>query len=298
MLKSILNSKPVMAGVTALMVMGPWTMAHAIDGQPHDWGVNYQDAATPIAEQIRSFHDFVLYLITAITIFVVALLLYVMVRFSEKSNPTPSKNSHNTFLEIAWTVIPILILLAISIPSFRLLFAQYDFPKADLVIKATGNQWYWSYEYPDHDEMSFDAIMLDEDERKEALEAGRIAPRLLAVDNEIVIPVNKVVHLLVTASDVIHNWAMPAFGSKIDAVPGRVTRTWFKVTRTGTFFGQCSELCGVNHAYMPIAVRVVSQEEFDAWLVKAKEEFATNTIGKSKNKVAEIGSEKVAALAN
>ncbi|MGI9569390.1 MAG: cytochrome c oxidase subunit II, partial [Desulfobulbia bacterium] len=189
----------------------------------------------------------------------------VILRFNEKANPEPSKTTHNTTLEVLWTVIPIFILIIIAVPSFRLLFAQYSFPPADVTIKAIGNQWYWSYEYPDSD-VSFDSVMLEGDDLEAARKAGFEAPRLLAVDNRVVVPVNKVVLVLVTASDVIHNWTIPAFGSKIDAVPGRVTRTWFKAEKTGVYYGQCSELCGIRHAFMPIAVHVVEQPVYDNWL--------------------------------
>lgn len=303
MLQGIFSNKWMGAALGSLAVLSPLQSAQAVEGQPSDWGFNLQDAASPISEQIHGFHNFIFVIIALITLFVLALLIICVVRFNEKSNPTPSKNAHNTLLEVAWTVIPILILLAIAIPSFRLLFAQYDFPKADLTIKAIGNQWYWSYEYPDQDEMAFDSIMLEDDEVKEAQEAGRVAPRLLAVDNAIVVPVNKVVHVLVTSADVIHNWTVPAFGSKIDAVPGRVTRTWFKATKTGTYFGQCSELCGVRHAFMPIEVRVVSDAEYEEWLVKAKEEFAskdsdTKTAKAKAAPVREEAGQEIAGLAD
>ncbi len=237
-------------------------------GQPKDWQLGFQEPATAIKEGIVGFHDFLLIIITGISLFVLALLLWVIFRYNEKANPVPSKTSHNTTIEIIWTVVPVLILVVIAIPSFRLLYAQHEFPKPDLVIKATGHQWYWSYEYPDHGPIAFDSYMIEDADLKEG------QPRLLAVDNEVVVPVNKVVHVLVTASNVMHNWTVPAFGSKIDAVPGRVTRTWFKAKKTGTFYGQCSELCGTRHAFMPIAVRVVSEEEYQAWLEKAKVEFA------------------------
>ena len=228
-----------------------------------------QPAASPIAAQIDQFHDFLLYIITAITLFVLGLLIYVMVRFNERANPEPSKLTHNTGLEVAWTLIPVIILIVIAIPSFRLLFDQYTFPKADVTIKAIGNQWYWTYEYPDADDMTFDSLMVEDAD----LKPGQ--PRLLTVDNEVVVPVNKNVHVLVTATDVLHNWAMPAFGVKLDAVPGRVLKTWFRAEKTGMFYGQCSELCGVRHAFMPIAVRVVSESEYQAWLETAKKQFAS-----------------------
>ena len=236
-----------------------------------------QEAVTPIARQIINFHDFLMVLITVITFFVLALLVYVALRFNDRANPKPSKTTHHTLLEVAWTVVPILILVVVAIPSFRLLFAQYDFPKADLTVKAVGNQWYWTYEYPDQGELTFDAVILEDDE----LKPGQ--PRLLATDNDVVVPVNKNIHMLITASDVLHNWTVPAFGVKVDAVPGRVVRTWFRAEKTGIFYGQCSELCGQKHAYMPIAVRVVTETEFASWLEKAKKEFASAPSGEREN---------------
>jgi cytochrome c oxidase subunit 2 len=240
--------------------------AHAKEGLglAHDWQIGFQQAVTPIMHQITDFHTYVTIIITVIALFVLGLLVYVMSRFNEKRNPLPSRTSHNTPIEIAWTVIPILILVAIAIPSFRLLFAQYDFPKPDLTITATGSQWYWSYEYPDHG-ISFDSLMVQEG----ALKEGQ--PRLLTVDREVVVPVNKNVQVQIKANDVIHDWAVPAFGIKLDAVPGRLQTTWFKADREGIYYGQCSELCGRNHAFMPIAVRVVSEDAFNDWLAKNKE---------------------------
>ncbi|MDA7947309.1 MAG: cytochrome c oxidase subunit II [Hyphomicrobiaceae bacterium] len=244
------------------------TPALAELGQPRPWQLGLQEAVTPIARQIDQFHDFLLVIITVISIFVLALMVYVGLRFNAKTNPKPSKTTHNTTLEVLWTVVPIIILVVIAVPSFRLLFAQYDFPKADVTIKAIGNQWYWTYEYPDNDDLTFDAIIVEDED----LKPGQ--PRLLATDNDVVVPVNKNIHVLITASDVLHNWTVPAFGVKVDAVPGRVLRTWFRAEKTGMFYGQCSELCGSKHAFMPIAVRVVSDEEYAAWLEKAKKEFA------------------------
>ena len=232
-------------------------------GMAEPWQLGFQTAVTPIMEQINSFHTYVTIIITLIALFVLALLIYVMVRYNERANPQPSRATHNTALEIAWTVIPVLILVAIAIPSFRLLFAQYDFPKADLHITATGSQWYWSYEYPDHG-ITFDSIMVPDADLKEG------QPRLLAVDREVVVPVGKNVIVGLKSNDVIHDWAVPAFGVKLDAVPGRLQSTWFRAEREGVYYGQCSELCGRNHAFMPIAVRVVSEEEFNDWLAKTK----------------------------
>lgn len=256
------------AGIGLMLSTG----AGAVEGYAKPWQIGFQEAVTPIMRQIVWFHDFVNVIITLIALFVLALLVYVMVRFNEKSNPTPSRVTHNTMLEVAWTVIPVLILIVIAIPSFRLLFAQYRFPTPDLTIKATGNQWYWSYEYPDQG-MAFDSIMVADADLKEN------QPRLLAVDNPVVVPVNKNVQVLVTASDVIHDWAVPSFGVKIDAVPGRVLSTWFRAEKTGTFYGQCSELCGKLHAFMPIEVRVVSEQDYEAWLAEAKQKFAVHDPG-------------------
>jgi cytochrome c oxidase subunit II len=251
----------------ALALMLPGS-AFAGDGQPRDWQIGFQPSVTPIGDAIHSFHSLLLVLISAIVVFVLGLLVWVAIRYNAGRNPVPSRTSHHTLLEVAWTVVPVLILLVIAIPSFRLLYAQYDFPKADLTIKATGHQWYWSYNYPDHGNFNFDALMIEEDQ----LQPGQ--PRLLATDNEVVVPVNKNVHILLTADDVIHNWAIPSFGIRMDAVPGRVTRMWFNARETGVYYGQCSELCGERHAFMPIQVRVVSDQEFAAWVESAKQKFA------------------------
>lgn len=238
-----------------------------------------QGAASPVAESIHSFHDLVNAIIIAVTVFVLLLLLYVMYRFNARANPTPSKVTHHTLLEVAWTVVPILILVAIAIPSFRLLHFQYSYPKADVTLKATGYQWYWEHSYPELG-LTFETRMLDDASREELIAAGQPAPRLLAVDNEVVVPVNKVVNVLITAAPdgVIHDWTIPSFGSKVDAVPGRVTTTWFKPLYEGVFYGQCSELCGKDHAFMPIAVRVVKEEIYTAWVDTMKE---ANEVAKS-----------------
>jgi cytochrome c oxidase subunit 2 len=266
-------------------------------GQSVDGQLGLQNAVTPVAHSIHDFYNLVTAIIIVITLFVLALLVYVMYRFSESRNPTPSRVTHNTLIEVLWTVLPIIILVIIAVPSFKLLNLQYAYPKADLTIKATGYQWYWSHQYPDQGGFSFDSYMLDDEDRNELIEKGIDAPRNLAVDNEVVVPVNKVVHVLVTAEDVLHNWTIPAFGSKTDAVPGRLTATWFKAEREGVFYGQCSELCGINHAFMPIAVRVVSEETFNKWVEarKADDEDAANAIIheaalalKAKRKVASV----------
>ena len=233
-------------------------------GQPAPWQLGLQQSASPVMTDITSFHDFLLWIIGAITLFILVLLLIVMVRFNARANPTPSRTTHNAVIEIIWTIVPVVILVAIAIPSFRLLFLELDPPKADLTVKATGKQWYWSYNYPDDGNFEFNSLMVDDKD----LKPGQ--PRLLTVDNEMVVPVNKVVHVLVTGADVIHSFAVPSFGIKIDAVPGRLNETWFKATSEGRFHGQCSELCGKDHAFMPITVHVVNDADFAAWVATEK----------------------------
>jgi cytochrome c oxidase subunit 2 len=242
--------------------------AVAQTGQPHPWQANLQAPATPLAAQVYSFHDLLLVIITLITLFVLALIGYVLWRFREDRNPVPSRRSHNTVLEVIWTAVPVLILVIIAIPSFKLLYAIEQAPETDFRIKAIGHQWYWSYVYPDHGNFAFDAVMKDETE----LEDGE--PRLLATDNYVVLPVGKKIMVQVTADDVLHSWAVPAFGVKVDAIPGRLNELWIEIEEPGVYYGQCSELCGVNHGFMPIAIRAVTQEEFDAWVEQAKEQFA------------------------
>ncbi len=234
-------------------------------GQPAPWEYKLQGAATPVMESIIQFHNVLLWIITIITLFVLALLITVVIKFNARANPVPSRTTHNSLIEIAWTLGPVLILASIVVPSFKLLFEELDIPKADLTIKVTGKQWYWSYAYPDNGKFEFDSLMAQDKQ-----------PRLLGVDNEMVVPVNKVVVVQVTGADVIHSFAVPAFGIKIDAIPGRLNETWFKATTTGMFYGQCSELCGKDHAFMPIAVRVVSDQDFAAWVETAKKKFASN----------------------
>jgi len=241
-------------------------------GQPSDWQLGLQQPVTEVMERIVSFHNLLLYIITAIAGFVLVLLIIIMVRFNARANPVPSRTTHNTLLEVAWTVIPVLILGVIFVPSIRLLLLQLNLPAADLTIKATGKQWYWTYNYPDNGKFEFDSLMLKDGERKEG------QPRLLSVDNDMVVPVNKTVRVITTGSDVIHAFAVPSFGIKIDAIPGRLNETWFKATREGVYYGQCSELCGKDHAFMPIAVRVVSEEAFTAWVEDAKKKYARDEI--------------------
>jgi len=234
-------------------------------GQPAEWEYKLQGSASPIMDEITTFHNWLMVIITVITLFVLGLLITVVIKFNAKANPVPSRTTHNTLIEVAWTLIPVVILVGIAIPSFKLLFQELDIPKADLTVKATGKQWYWSYAYPDNGKFEFDSLLAQDKQ-----------PRLLGVDNEMVVPVNKVVRVQTTGADVIHSFTVPAFGIKIDAIPGRLNETWFKATKTGMFYGQCSELCGKDHAFMPIAVRVVSDQEFAAWVETAKKKFASN----------------------
>lgn len=241
--------------------------APAMANKPEPWQLGFQEAATQNMSMITDFNNFLLILMTAITVFVLGLMVFVMLRFNSKANPNPSSTTHNTLVEVIWTVVPIIILVVIAIPSFRLLYFQRDIPEADMTVKAVGYQWYWGYEYPDHGDFAFDSLMLSDEERGDQ-------PRLLATDTAMVVPVDTTVRVVVTAADVLHAFAMPAFGLKIDAVPGRLNETWFKAEKTGTFYGQCSELCGIRHAFMPIRIEVVSKEEFAAWVKDAEAEYA------------------------
>jgi cytochrome c oxidase subunit 2 len=253
------------AATVALMGCGA---AWAGLGQPSPWQLGLQEAGTPVMQDIVWFHDdLLLVVITAIALFVLALLIVIMVRFNARSNPTPSRTTHNTGLEVAWTLIPVAILVLIAIPSFKLLFFQLNVPPADVTVKATGNQWFWTYSYPDNGGFEFNSIMVPTDQ----LKPGQL--RLLTVDNELVVPVNKVVRVQTIGADVIHSFAVPSFGIKIDSVPGRLNETWFKAEREGVYYGQCSELCGRDHAFMPIAVRVVSEDAFKSWVGEAKQKY-------------------------
>ncbi|MBX6425359.1 MAG: cytochrome c oxidase subunit II [Variibacter sp.] len=244
-------------------------VAQAALGHPSPWQIGLQDSATPVMDGLISFHNFVMGIIAAIVIFVLALLVIVMVRFNARSNPVPSRTTHNTAIEVAWTLIPVIILITIAVPSFKLLFLQQHIPPADLTVKVTGKQWFWTYSYPDNGKFEFDSLMLRDADRKPD------QPRLLAVDNAMVVPVNKVIRVQTTAADVIHSFAVPSFGIKIDAIPGRLNETWFRATKEGVYYGQCSELCGKDHAFMPIEVRVVSEQAFAAWVEEAKKKYAS-----------------------
>jgi cytochrome c oxidase subunit 2 len=256
----------------SLCLMGSAEAASVI-GQPAPWELNLQKPVTDVAQFIYDLHLAVLIVITLICLFVLGLMVYVVMRFNEKANPVPSRTTHHTGLEIAWTVIPILILVGIAIPSFRLLKLQVEIPPHDIVVKVIGKQWYWTYEYPADQGggFGFDSIMLSDEE---AAKAGQ--PRMLAVDNEMVVPAGKVIAMQVVGADVIHSFSVPSLGFRMDAIPGRLNETWFKTDREGIYYGMCSRLCGQNHAYMPIAIRVVSPEKYAAWLQEAKKKFASN----------------------
>ncbi len=270
-----LQSKTVAKWMAAAGVLGMPTLAYAAAGQPEPWQLGLQDMVTPVGHFINSFHNFLMVVITAITLFVLALLVYVMVKFNAKANPVPSKTTHNVGLEVAWTVIPVLILVAIAIPSFRLLYMQRDIPKADMTIKAIGNPgWNWTYQYPDlglddskEPIVSFTSQLLPEADAK-----AKGVPYLLATDTPVFVPVNKTIKMIITSdpAGMIHAWTIPSFGMKIDAIPGRLNEDWFLAEKEGIYYGQCSELCGVNHSFMPIEVHVVSQADFDAWSAKVK----------------------------
>ncbi|MDE2163172.1 MAG: cytochrome c oxidase subunit II [Alphaproteobacteria bacterium] len=259
------------SAVFAAAVAALASLANAAVAAPYNWEMDMQAAASPVMAQIEDFHRLLLYIITAICIFVAALLIWVMIRYNQRANPVPSKTHHNTLLEVAWTGIPVIILVLIAIPSFRLLYFEADIPKPAVTIEAIGKQWFWTYAFPKDGNFQFDSYMLTDAQAKKAGE-----PRLLGVDNPIYVPVDKVVEIDTTGADVIHSWAVPAFGVKMDAIPGRINRTWFKATKMGTYYGECSELCGANHAFMPIEVKVVSEADYQAWLAAAKKKYAAN----------------------
>lgn len=234
---------------------------------PKPWQINFQEAATPVMERIASLHELLMLIMTSIVVFVMFLLAYVCLRYNAKANPKPNKFSHNVTIEVIWTIIPVIILVIIAIPSFRTLHYVEHTPKADLTVKVVGYQWYWHYIYPDHGDFEFDSYMIQDKD----LQPGQ--KRLLDVDNRVVIPAGKVVRFLTTAGDVIHSFAVPAFGIKIDSIPGRTNETWVKVDKPGVYYGQCSELCGANHGFMPIAVEVLPEDQFNLWVENAKVKF-------------------------
>jgi len=240
----------------------------ALADEPQPWETGFQAAASPVMERIESFHTELLYIISAIAVFVLALLIFVIVRFNQRVNPKPSKTTHNTIVEIVWTVVPIMILIVIVIPSFKLLYFEGKIQKPDMIVKAIGHQWYWSYEYPTNGNFTFDANLVQDKD----LKPGQL--RLLTTDNALVVPVDTMIEVQITSTDVIHAWAMPSFGVKTDGVPGKLNDTWFKVEQPGVYYGQCSELCGNGHGFMPIMVQAVSKADFDKWTQDAKKKFA------------------------
>jgi cytochrome c oxidase subunit 2 len=252
----------LMTVVAASMLLAPTIWA----AQPAEWHLGLQEPATPVMERLIDFHNMLLWIIFGIAAFVLALLIYVSIRFREKANPTPSKTTHNVPLEIVWTVVPVIILIIIVIPSLQLLYYMDKVKKPEMTLKVTGYQWYWGYEYPDHGGINFLANMIpDKDIKDNQL-------RLLSTDNPVVIPVDTDIEVLVTAADVLHAFAVPAFGVKKDAVPGRLNHTWMRVTKPGVYYGQCSELCGTGHAFMPIEIHAVSKPEFEAWVTAKKKD--------------------------
>jgi cytochrome c oxidase subunit 2 len=278
--KLLLAPLGFVAGVLAWAGLGG--RALAADGGPVDWQIGFRPAASPTAEEIHWFNDFILLpVITVIVVFVMVLLVYVMWRFSEKRNPTPSKTTHNTAIEVLWTAVPLMMLFIIAIPSFKLLYFADRVEEADMTLKATGLQWYWSYQYPDHGDFEFDAYMVPDEDLQEGQK------RLLDTDNAVVLPVDTNIRLLITASDVLHSFALPAMGIKLDAVPGQVNETWVRINEEGTYYGQCSELCGTGHSYMPIMVKAVSKAAFEDWVAEAQEEFAAVKPDRNDLRVAE-----------
>lgn len=257
------------AGVLALAAGGRGALAQ---GLSHPWQLNFQQPFSPVMERIHEFHNLLLVIQLLIVLLVLGILAYVIVRFNSKANPTPSKTTHNTTLEVIWTAVPIVILVIIAIPSLKLLYFSDRAPDYDMTLKVTGKQWYWTYAYPDHGDFEFDSLPVDAAD----LEPGQ--PRLLTVDNRVVLPVDTTVQILVSSDDVIHNWAVPSLGLKKDATPGRTNETWVRITAEGTYYGMCSELCGVNHYYMPIQIEAVSKERFAEWIEEARAEFAETVV--------------------
>jgi cytochrome c oxidase subunit 2 len=258
-------------GAALLAMCVAFAVPALADGGPVAGGYNLQEAATPVMERMTDFHNFLFIIITAVCVFVLGLLLYVMVRFNAKANPKPAKFAHNTLIEVIWTVVPIVILIVISVPSMKLLYYGDRTAEPEMTIKMTGYQWYWGYTYPDHDDLEFMSYMIPEDQ----IDPSKGQKRLLSVDAPMVVPVDTNIQILTTSADVIHAIAIPAFGVKSDAIPGRINETWFRVTKPGTYYGQCSELCGKDHAFMPIEVRAVSKRDFEAWVRQAKRQYSS-----------------------
>ena len=262
-----------------LFLTSLFTSLSALSNGATDWQLGFQEPASSHMQNIFDLHNFVLIMMTAITIFVLILLIYVAIRFRKSANPNPSKRTHNAFLETLWTAIPVIILIFMAVPSFKLLYEQDVIPEVDMTIKVIGHQWYWEYQYPEHDDLSFESYLVPDNELKDG------EPRLLTVDNRLVLPINKNIHVLVTAGDVLHSFAMPSLGVKRDAVPGRLNETWMRIDKPGVYRGQCSEICGTGHGYMPVVIEALSENDFAAWVNEAKNEFAelnSRTIALSK----------------
>ena len=265
------NLKIILSSFITLFVSGQAFSEENV-GAAHPWGLNLREAFSPVMVEMVSFHNALIWLIVAISLFVLALLVIIVVKFNTKASPKASKTTHNTFLEKAWTAIPVLILVVMAVPSFKLLYKGDVVPEAHMTVKAIGHQWYWSYEYPDHGNFTYDAWLVQDEEDMEG--EDRPFTRLLTTDTRVVVPVGKIIRVQMTSTDVLHSWAVPSLGVKKDAVPGRLNELWFEANREGIFYGQCSELCGTNHGFMPIEVHAVSEEKFLAWIEDSKEKYA------------------------
>jgi len=290
--RSIIWSAAARAGVVLVLGLAGVAGLAAVAGaaEPRPWQLGMQPSATPVHERLNTMHDELLVVISLITVFVLGLLLYVMVRFHHTRNPVPTRTSHNPLIEFLWTVIPVLILVVIAIPSFKLIYYMDRVPNAEMTIKVTGNQWFWSYEYPDQDGLKFDSNLIEDKD----LKPGDI--RLLSVDNPLVVPVGASVRVLITgvAEGVIHSWYVPSFGVQEYAVPGRLNESWFLVEKPGTYYGECNQICGVNHSRMPIAVKAVAKQDFDKWLAEAKKKFAIATPPANSAVVATVAGDRAA----
>ena len=272
MLKRLLTA--IVVVTIGALISADWVMAETVDMRSKPWQLFFQEPMSPTAEKVYDFNVFLLWVEGLITLFVLGLMAYICLKFNAKANPTPTKTTHNTLLEVIWTGVPILILVIIAIPSLKILYFVDKTQDAEMTLKVIGNQWYWTYEYPDHNGLTFDSYPVPDEELKEG------QPRLLSVDNPVVLPANTNIRLLLSSNDVIHNWAMPSLAIKLDTTPGRVNETWTHINKPGDFYGMCSELCGVNHSFMPIHIKALPKAEFKAWLAKAKVEYATNSTEK------------------
>ncbi|TVR79167.1 MAG: cytochrome c oxidase subunit II [Rhodospirillales bacterium] len=265
----MVTKRIIIGTLIGAVVAGLAAAGTAVAGEPQPWQMNLMPAQSPVMERVHEFHNLLLVIQVGIVLLVLGLLGYIIFRFNAKRNPVPSRTSHNTLLEVIWTAVPVVILVIIAIPGLRLLYFHDRAHEYDFTVKVTGHQWYWSYTYPDHGDFTFTSIMVPDDELQEG------QPRLLAVDNPVVVPVGTNVQILVVSDDVIHAWAVPSLGVKVDATPGRVNERWLHVHEEGTYYGMCSELCGINHAFMPIQLEAVSPEAFEAWVEETREEWAS-----------------------